>query len=338
MENIKKLKILAEISKYTGFTKLCYFFNSNRKKVVAYHNIIPDEFFDNSLHLSHSIRESSFKKQLQVIQKRFDMNLDISNKKSVTLSFDDGYDNQFSIASKIMDEKNIKGYFFCVANLVGSNEALIMDKLQYWFSYVPYGKYYLKAFNVEIDIENDLSRKIQWGKISSLIDGGISLSSIERAFDKVYEFQSIEFHNADFYKLRFQGIGLEDLQKMKNSGHKIGAHSAKHERLSSLSCKRLKKDIDFCAKSMGDIYNTDVFCYPYGSYKDINKKTIELLKEKNFKSAFSYCNSPLAEKVKYNDYFMPRIFLPDTDDEDIINFIMSGAKNFIRFRRLMPKW
>ena len=84
------------------------------------------------------------------------------------------------------------------------------------------------------------------------------------------------------------------------------------------------------------LYNTKIFCYPYGSQKDISEKVIEELKKNNFTNSFAYSNAPLSG-MDYNDYFMPRMFIPDTDDKDLINFVLSGAKHFVSFRRLLPK-
>ena len=67
MASVSTLKKVAKISKYTGFTLLCYFLNRNRKRTIAYHNVIHDQYWDNSVHLAHSMKESSFRKQIEVI-------------------------------------------------------------------------------------------------------------------------------------------------------------------------------------------------------------------------------------------------------------------------------
>ena len=165
MASIDTLKKVAQISKYTGFTSLCYFLNRNRKRIIAYHNIIPDRYWDNSIHLAHSMKESSFRKQIEVIRKRFDVDLDIYNSKTVTLTFDDGYLNQYTVASKILDENKVKGYFFCVADLINDRKTLDIDMLQYWISYVPYGIYKIEEVDLNLNIRDEDSRKSEWQKI-----------------------------------------------------------------------------------------------------------------------------------------------------------------------------
>lgn len=336
MANINTLKKIAKISKYTGFTSICYFLNRNRKRTVAYHNIIPDKYFDNTLHLDYSMKESNFKKQIELIKSKFDINLDINDTKSLTLTFDDGYSNQCKIASRIMDKENVKGYFFCVANLINDNEILTMDKLQYWFSYVPLGVYKSKELNLEFNISTNEGRREEWKKVSDALKNGVSIKEAEEYLNDLYGFKDINM-DEKFYRLRFYSIEKYELEDMKKKGHKIGAHSANHIRLSDLKQDELEEDIKICGDMLKNkIYNTKVFCYPYGSIEDISEVVINQVKNNGFESAFAYSNLPLNNGKEYNQYFIPRIFLPDTDDKDLIDFVLSGAKHFITFRKLLP--
>ncbi|MDU2673328.1 MAG: polysaccharide deacetylase family protein [Clostridium sp.] len=338
MANIDTLKKVAKISKYTGFTSLCYFLNRNRKRTIAYHNVIPDKHWDNSIHLAHSMKESSFRKQIEVIKKKFDFDLDIYNPKTITLTFDDGYLNQCTVASKVLDENDLNGYFFCVADLINNKKTLDMDMLQYWISYVPYGEYNVEEINLSLNIRDKQSRKSEWQKISDKLDEGIKLCDMKNILDNIFKFEELKKatnHN-EMYKIRFNPIDFEGINKMKKNGHKIGAHTAKHLRLSRLSKYELIEDISICKYNMDKLYNTKIFCYPYGSQKDISEEVIEELKKSNFTHSFSYSNGPL-NGMDYNDYFMPRMFIPDTDDEELINFVLSGAKHFFSFRKLLPK-
>lgn len=338
MADISTLKKVARISKVTGFTRLCYFFNRNRKRVIAYHNVIPDKFFDDSLHLFHSMKESSFKAQLEVMRKRFRVSTDIEDVKSITLTFDDGYLNQYEIASKAMDRRNMKGYFFCVEDLISNGNPILMDMLQYWVSYVEEGTYKLEELNITLELRNEESRKLQWNKISELLNSGVTPEKVEEAFEKAYSFKYIKGPKEKFLKLRFAAIPKSSLKAMKEKGHYIGAHSAFHRRLSLMNEEQLKEDIDICKKAKENILNTNVFAYPYGSKEDISTTVLDIIAKAGFTRAFAYSNGPLKGEFQYNKYFMPRIFLADTSDKDLIDFTLSGAKHFIAFRRLLPKW
>lgn len=336
MADMETLKKVARISKVTGFTRLCYFFNRNRKRVIAYHNIIPDKFIDDSLHLSHSMRESSFNAQLEVMRRRFKVSTDIEDVKAITLTFDDGYLNQYEIASKAMDRYNMKGYFFCVEDLISKGNPILMDMLQYWISYVEEGTYKLEELKITLELSDKESRRLQWNKISELLNSGVSNEKIAEEFEKAYSFKAIKGPNEKFLKLRFAAIPKSSLKVMKERGHYIGAHSAFHRRLSLMNEENLKEDIEICKKETGTIFNTNVFAYPYGSKEDISPTVIEFIEEAGFTEAFAYSNGPLKGEFQYSKYFMPRMFLGDTTDKDLIDFTLSGAKHLIVFRRLLP--
>lgn len=334
MSVTNKLKMKAKISKYIGLTSMCYYLNRRKKRIIAYHNIIEDNLFDGKLHLDYSTRESSFRKQIEIIKKRFDIDLDVENEKSLQITFDDGYLNQFQLASKILDEHNLKGYIFLAGDLVNSKEALAIDKIMYWFSYVPLGKYQLKKFNIKISITEEWKRRDEFFKVDGLVNKEQSLEDLVEDLDSSYNFSKIGF--TEGYDGRFFGPSNEVMEDLKKRGHKIGAHSKSHSKLSNLNVEDLKADIEYCQSLQGIIYNTDVFCYPYGSKKEVPKEAIKLVESSGFKSALAYSNEPMVEG--YERYFIPRMILPDTDDEDVINFILSGAINLVMYKKLLPSW
>lgn len=333
MATLRNLIRIAKISKYTGLTKLCYRLNKGKKRIVAYHNVIPDKYFDDTLHLAHSMRESSFRRQVIVIKKRFDVDLNLENKNSLSITFDDGYLNQGKIAGEILSNENMKAYFFCAGILIDKKDTLVMDKLQYWFSYVPSGEYYLKELSLALNLTDKENRKESWDKLSKFIDAKLPLSDIYKYLDNIYKFKGIKKLNDDFYKLRFTSLEDRHIENMKANGHNIGAHSYYHERYAVLDDEKIKDDIKHCVE-LKNIFNTDVFCYPYGSLVDINEIVRSEIKNSGYKKALAYSNNPIKEG--YNQYFMPRIFLPDTDNEALIDFILSGAKYFCNFKKLLP--
>src|SRR5262249_47444911 len=88
------------ICAWTGITELFYTFNRRRRLILTYHNIIPDEFFDNALHLGVSHRLSEFQQQLDLIAARFKITTDFfsDNDRSCVITFDDGYQNNTGAA------------------------------------------------------------------------------------------------------------------------------------------------------------------------------------------------------------------------------------------------
>lgn len=328
--------IVAKISKITGITKLFYKLNKDRKIILAYHNVIPDKYFKDYIHLDYSIKESQFRKHLDVIRIRFDVGVDLYNPKEITITFDDGYKNQYSIASKILDEYNMKGYFFYAADLLDDKEILSIDKIQYWLDHVCPGKYESKEYNLVLDIDDTISRRNQWRKIQTIINNKVSFDEICDLLNDMYRFEDINI-NKRFYDLRFTPIKRYELKNMKDKGHKIGAHSASHNILSHMKKDDLNKDIEKCKVLLNEgVYNTKTFCYPFGGVEDVSEEVMDIVRLNGFSNGIAFMNTKLNNR-EYGQLFMPRMTLPNTYDEDYIDFVLSGAYYFLKNRRLLPK-
>ncbi|MGL5066392.1 MAG: polysaccharide deacetylase family protein [Sarcina sp.] len=334
MKSKSKVVMVAKICEYAGINKLFYYLNRNRKKIIAYHNVIDDKYCDDTLQLEFSTKESSFRNQIDLISKKFKVDLDFLNDKSVQITFDDGYINQVEKATKILDEYGIKGIVFCVANLIDSKEPLGMDKIMYWFSYAPRGVYEIKDKDIKFEItDNESSRTNAVRYVEGFINQQFSLGDLSKELNKIYKYDQLKYEG---YEERFKGATRNDIENMKNRGHLLGAHSSNHEKLVNLSEENLKKDIDKCGEFLEQgIYNTNMFCYPYGGINDVPESMPELLKKNKFTHAVAYDNTA---RYQYNEYYIPRIFLPDIEDKAVINFILSGLRHFLLYRKLLPKW
>lgn len=326
------VKILSRVSYFLGFTSLFNFLNRDRKKVLAYHNVIPDRYYDGKLHLLHSHRESSFDKHIEVIKQSYEVDTEIENEKSITITFDDGYKNQYEIASKILDKYNIKGIFFFSGALIESEEMFLMDKVEYWFSYVPFGNY-----GKDIKIDREEERIEEKNRFQQEIVPNYSKEEILEKLNGFYPFGKITMPDENYRKLRFSTITVENIEEMKKKGHIVAAHSYFHNNLANLSDIKLEEDISKCRDLRErKIYNSDIFCYPFGGDEDINDKTIESLKKNGFSKALAYTN--VKNERDFDNYFIPRMTIPDTEDSYIINFYLSGAKHFLMTKKLFPKW
>lgn len=336
MNNRKLKDFILKIINKSGFNKLCYALNKNRKRIIIYHNIIPDDIYEESINSEFTIKESTFRKQVDMLEKRFKIGLDLEDTSQLTITFDDGYLNQYSLGSKILDEKNINGYFFCSESLINNGKTLGIDNIQFWLDYVPYGNYKIDKINLNLRILNKEDRKLAWFNIRNIINcQNINIEEVEDSLNKVYPFMDIK-GNEKIYNLRFKPINKLQIEKMKSRGHIIGAHSSKHEILSKMSFNELDSDIETCRQNIGEIYNTDVFCYPYGSFDEVSEDNIKLVKEKNFKYGIASGNYPHKYRGYSKDY-IPRMYIEDIENEDKLDFILSGAWYLLYYKRLLPK-
>lgn len=88
---------------------------------------------------------------------------------------------------------------------------------------------------------------------------------------------------------RGQLMNWDELRAWRDAGHGIGAHTLNHARLSHLSREEQEREILGSKTVLEDILAqpVDTFAYPYGSIRDYNAHSVELVKSVAFKSAFS---------------------------------------------------
>src|SRR5262245_50086968 len=93
----KLISILYILCGAIGITRLFSVFGTGR--IVTYHNVLPDEIFDDALHLGVSHRMSEFKAQVDLIRSRLKVTTDfMGSPGTCVITFDDGYKNNIAAA------------------------------------------------------------------------------------------------------------------------------------------------------------------------------------------------------------------------------------------------
>jgi peptidoglycan/xylan/chitin deacetylase (PgdA/CDA1 family) len=306
-----------------GITALFYALNRQRRLVLTYHNIIPDELFDNALHLGVSHRLSEFEKQLDVVSERFNIttNLFSAGMRSCVITFDDGYQNNLLAAARL-ERKGVRGMFFVPVEPVLSGNTLAIDRVMQWFSYAPPGVYRLDSETIEI-VEAErreafsrfyswMRRKIElWDRVPDLLDACFPFSNLPK-LDERYE------------ALRFRPMNRETLTELRKKGHAVGCHSWNHRPLASLSDADLRADFESSAAN-NELFNVEVYSFPFGDAEEVDERAIRLCK------FFGY-NAGLANLSNGGDNPMalPRESLPRETNHYVLDAKLSGLESFIK--------
>lgn len=321
----KIIYLLHFLGYYLGLHRLCRIIKK-RQTVLTYHNVIPDRYFDNTVHLvaSGSLPESVFKKQIKYIAKHYSVTTKIDTPHSIVITFDDGYKNNFETIVPILKSYHISAYFFLSLSNLNNTEPLWIDKILYWFSYVPYGNYKIGVSNYSIKNESD--RLKEYWKLFEAIKKDYTLRyTLVPDLESLYSFTKIKI-DSNYYLLRFTGLTDNDIKEMNRKKILIGAHSVHHDMLAKLTPSELNRDFKKCEESIGHIYNTKVMSYPYGGPIQTSQAVFDCAKKYGFTHAFA--NSPLVKDTKYSSL---RITLPYmTTDKIIISAYLSGYHSFLK--------
>lgn len=318
----KWIMIFYIVMQKIGIFRLFYFLNRNKMIYLTYHHVIPDRLFDNQVHLGVSHSESVFDRQMQHIKKRFSK----KNNKRVQITFDDGYQNQYEIASPILEKYNLTGIYFIASLLFEKQKTLPVDLMMQWISYVPADTYLLFNKNYIITDENRyhiagelynqlLSNPPLWNKVVSELNRAFSLDALPIS--------------AEMKRLRFDAITEAQLSKLKINGHQIGAHSDDHRPLATLTIDEQRADFVISKQFTEKYCNTRYYSYPYGGKAEVSSETIQLCEEAGFDQAFINTRKKIAKQLPAR-FQIPRIALPNTTNTILLDAKLSGFESFCK--------
>ncbi|MDB3873553.1 polysaccharide deacetylase family protein [Pelagibacteraceae bacterium] len=251
-----------------------------------------------------------FKEQINYFKSKFnilnqDSFLEIINsnkvpkKKSVLLTFDDGYKDHFKFAFPILKKNNISGIFYPPVLTIKNNKVLDVNKIHFLLE--------IEEDREKILNEIDLLLKKITGKYISDID--LSKINLKSRFDDkktklikqlLQNFLPTEVKkkilNKIFGKIVLSDekafakqlyLNKEQVLEMNNNKMFFGLHGYNHIRLEYLSVKEQKYEIENSInyfKKIGISAQNISFCYPYGSY---NRESLSLLKKNKIKFALT---------------------------------------------------
>jgi len=309
---------------YIGVFRLFYFLTRNRQRIITFHHVIPDRYFDNSLCLGVSCTESVFDYQLKLIAEKFHFTTKVQKKTSCMITFDDGYNNNYSIALPILEKYKVKAIFFITYNLIINNKPLWIDLVLKWCSYVPNGSY--KLDNIEIEA-SDTNRMSLYNYIINQIKKEYSSKKqIIQLLNNIYSFDKLEL-NPVLDDLRFKALSISQLDQIKAGGHLVASHTIDHDILSLLEKEQLEQEIDKSRNLSLTFYNCNYFAYPFGGIDEVSKDVFSMYDNSNYDFCFvNYWNF----YTDFNKIRVERLSLPNTKNKYVIDAYLSGCYSFFK--------
>ena len=298
-----------------GVDALFYWLNRKTKRILTFHNVLPDELFRSGIANGVSNRLSDFEKIIDECAKRFKFSTDLCDASTITISFDDGYRNQYTTAFKALQKRGVPAYLFVAG---GAGKVLTIDKVLHWVAeapmeYIPGGnrlQFWIK--DVWPQFMADSERK------------GLSVFELLNAvypYDKI-----IDGLPEDYKRERLSGILPAELTEMRKAGWKIGWHTKSHYPLAKLSKDEVCKELD----SPPEFRNV-CLSYPFGNPVEVGKAAIKIAEEVGYPCAVSNTN-----EAKSSKFFLPRMSILPDKNKYRLHFQMSGLEYFIKHRRLLP--
>lgn len=253
--------------------------------------------------------------------------------RSILLTFDDGYIDNFTVAFPLLKKYHMQGSFFIPGKTFHEHVLLDVNKIHFILASAPVEK-----------IKNDLFALLDQHRegytdlpSNTQLYSEYAIANRFDAADVVFvkrilqtaipeqlrsEFASILFEKyvgVSEYEFSYElYLNRDQIRCMREDGMFIGLHGYDHYWLGNLSQEKMKLDIDKALKVMSEFidHNKWVMNYPYGNY---NENVIEYCRSKG-------CQVGLTTEVRIADLRSDNRFrLPRLDCNDIppksMNFI-----------------
>ena len=296
-------------------------YSSNKNNF--FHGIMFHHFHDNGLHKKGqgSISKDEFYKIIKFIGRENILNAeDFQNRykenklknTDVCLTFDDGIRCQFDIALPVLEDLNIKGFFFVYSSLFEGNPDLLevyrYFRMNFFNKINDFYKSFFQSLDKDLDtfFDNQKENIKQTKKkfpIYSIEDIKFRLVRDKLLNQNQYKdimlkmFKEKKFDYKKYYKILF--LDKFQTKKMQELGHVIGLHSHSHptlmEKLSyNNQLNEYQKNINILSEIL-NINKNQIKCmsHPCGSY---NEDTIKILSDLGMELGFKQIMSIEPEK------------------------------------------
>lgn len=310
--------ILARAAYWSGLDRLCYRLTRNRKRVLMYHNVLPNYLFRDDLANGFSCSESKFRDDIRWIVRHLGgISNDMSDASKVAITFDDGICNQYEVAARVLrEEGNYPAMIFCAGKALAAKrpeETLAVERVLCWLSNAP------EDALAKIGVADRSAgwQRVLWPKFQD--DVQTKGERVCAELDGIFPFKKIySALPAEYLRLRMTGIGAKQLDDLRDRGWIVGWHTQSHFPLKLLSEEEQIQELTPPLKM-----KCLPFAYPYGDGGCVSLRTREIAKKLGYAVAFASCPQP-----NNDPFFFSRYILSANRVEFWYHF--SGARYFIR--------
>lgn len=307
--------LISAVAYMVGVDELFYWLNRRAKRIVTFHNVLSDEIWRGGLANGVSNRLSDFVRIVEECRKRFPISTELFDAKTLTITFDDGYRNQYSTAFKTLQKMGVPAYVF-VSGDVLEGKGLLIDRLLHWVAeapieHIPNGGrfgYWVKEI---------------WPRFRT--DAKAKGETVFAELNAKYPYENVLAALPENYKRERLGpIRDEELDEMRAAGWKVGWHTKSHYPLAQQEEGALSEELTSPPE-----YRSVCFSYPYGNPVEVGDPAIRAVEKLGYPCAVSNTN-----EAKPSKYFLPRMVLPT--NKYLLHFELSGLKYFLKHRKLLP--
>lgn len=201
----------------------------------------------------------------------------------VAITFDDGFENNYSVAYPILKRFNLPATFFVSTGFIGTDRTFWVDKVEYLLNESPRSTIHLSTLGRTYPLGNGEDRRLALEGIKKILKStpGLlspALEELEGICDVPLKYDYADYRTMDWDQIR----------EMHHSGLcDFGSHTVDHVILSHLSKEQKESQI---RRSKADLekeldMEISLFSYPEGQREHYDEETISLLQDAGFEAS-----------------------------------------------------
>lgn len=270
-----------------------------------------------------AVSPEEFELQMKYIKEnygvlRFEDDWSGIRKKSIVITFDDGYVDNLVYAVPILEKYGMPATIFISTDNIGSKNKFWWDELADLFIYSKEPFVIFQKQKYYLEKQEDREKCCQ--EIRRFL---MKMNSEERMLEieKLYKLFRVDKKTSDADRT-LNDKEIKQLSKMKNIT--IGAHTKSHSQLAAMpsrvQCRQIEESKAVLEKITGN--RIEVFSYPFGNKEDYTMETVNIVRRCRFVKAAAVKGGLYDEKV--SQFEIPRNNVP-------------GGTNLEAFKKLLKK-
>lgn len=327
---LRRLPRTVEVLAYwTGVMAIFRRLNRDAKRVLTFHNVIPDVMCACDMASGVTLPASRFEELIVRLKRRYAFSADFDDPRTLTATFDDGYRCQFETAGDILSRHGVPAVVFASGNVMsadGPERALVVDRLLYWTSYAP-----LTALSSFAGVEVKSRAEFWHGFMNPAYrqDAEERGEGVFRRADAIFPFAEVVASlNPEMARLRLTGPDRECVERLEGLGWKVGWHTKTHFPLACLPDAEAERELTPDNPACLDL----PMSYPYGEPGAVSARDEEIARAKGYRGGLSNLS---CANDRESDFFMLR-FTP-TGDKIEDEAMLSGFRYFLECGRLLRR-
>ena len=330
---IKSLALLTLSA--SGAMRLAEFLARRNLHVLTYHRVIPRGSGPAGQRPPNTLFVDEFERQMAFLSDRYrvlngdELRALIEGRRAATpysavITFDDGYENNYTHALPILQRHGLHAIFFVTTSFIGTKGRLFwFDRLDRLLSTVPPHEILVALIHLEPSLESASVAQIRrWFKCLTHSHQSDVLDSLERRFER----RAHPLEDTTCYGM----MSWDQVRELSSRGMTIGSHTANHQILSAVRPVEVQMEVVSSRERIQDETQQPClyFAYPNGQRQDFRPADEEAVQDAGYLCAFTQIEGSIGGDSSL--FALRRIPIPDVGDMRIFRSHLCGLKRIVR--------